>query len=70
MRLLLPSLLPQSVSLLLETSTFVTKVGGMECAVNCHEGGFTISVLPASADVMGRRTTESSEGTCCDNRRL
>lgn len=55
---------PWSVCLLLETGTSVTEVSGMGCTLNCHGGGFSIiSVLPASTDLAGRKTTESSAGT-------
>lgn len=56
MRLLLPPLLlPQSICLLLEGSTFVTKNWWRGCTLNCHEGGSSvISVLPAGADVTDR----------------
>lgn len=50
---------------MLETGTFVTKVGHVGCTLDCHEGGFSVvSVPPASVDIMGGKTTESSEGTC------
>lgn len=42
----------------------MTEVSGMGCTLNCHGGVFSvISVLPASADLTGRKTTEISEGT-------
>lgn len=71
-------LLVALLCLLLEIITFVTKAGGTGCALvshssaeldvlttNSREDGLSVtSVLPARADMIDRKITQSSEVAC------